>query len=905
MKTRLMKNIAPLVGGVLFLIALWVLHGSLKKYHYRQIVEALALISHRDVAAAMGLCVLGYLALTFYDVLGFLYVRQRLPYRKIAMTLFIGYAFSNNIGLSFLSGGSVRYRLYSGWLLSPFDIARIVVFCTVTGWVGFFGLGGAALLIEPTGFFAALRLPFGAQRFVGILFVIPVLAYLILSAIRRTPIKFRDIEFGFPPLWLALLQVVIASIDLSLAASVLYFLLPADLPLSYPAFLGIFLLAIVAGLISQVPGGVGIFETVMVVLLSPLTPASSVFASLVVFRLVYYLFPLCVATVLLSGYELYQRRAHAKRVAATVGVWFPAIVPRLFAIMTFLGGTILLFSGSMPSLHGRMTWLRDFVPLPVMEMSHFVASLSGAGLVLLARGIERKLDAAYLLSTSLLGMGIVLSLLKGFNYEEAIMLGVMLAALIPCRRHFSRKTSLFREPLSLGWIASIGLVLVCSVWLGIFSHKHTEYSQDLWWQFSFTMEGDAPRFLRAMVGGAAVVLFFALERLLHPAPPEPELPQAAELEKARGVIARSRDAAANLALLGDKELLFNDEGAAFIMYGIEGRSWVAMGDPVGPEDALANLVWRYYEMCEHHGGWTVFYQVAPEHLPLYLDLGLSLVKLGEEARVSLADFNFEGSAHKTERHVINRIEKEGYTFEIVPSEQIPGLLPSLKAVSDRWLQEKNTREKRFSLGCFNPDYLKQFPHAIVRKLQNTPTESPAALDTRQSAIRNPDSPVSPSSPSLSPFALPLSPLHPQSAIDIPQSEIVAFANLWLGGEKEELSLDLMRYTPDAPHSVMEYLFLKLMLWGQAEGYQWFNLGMAPLSGLENRALAPLWHRIGALVFRHGEHFYNFQGLRQYKEKFHPTWKPKYLAFPGGLSLPPILTNIAALISGGLKGVIAK
>jgi phosphatidylglycerol lysyltransferase len=104
---------------------------------------------------------------------------------------------------------------------------------------------------------------------------------------------------------------------------------------------------------------------------------------------------------------------------------------------------------------------------------------------------------------------------------------------------------------------------------------------------------------------------------------------------------------------------------------------------------------------------------------------------------------------------------------------------------------------------------------------------------------------------------------------------------------------------------MDFLLLHLILWGKEEQYTWFNLGMAPFSGLEDHALAPLWNRVGSFLFRYGEHFYNFQGLRQYKEKFDPEWEPKYLVSPGGLPLPRILANIASLISGGMKGVITK
>jgi len=137
------------------------------------------------------------------------------------------------------------------------------------------------------------------------------------------------------------------------------------------------------------------------------------------------------------------------------------------------------------------------------------------------------------------------------------------------------------------------------------------------------------------------------------------------------------------------------------------------------------------------------------------------------------------------------------------------------------------------------------------------------------------------------------------------ARVVAFANVWASGENEELSVDLMRHAGDAPAGVMDYMFLNLMLWGQERGFGWFNLGVAPLSGLENRALGTIWSRAGALTYRMGENFYNFQGLRQYKEKFDPQWEPVYLASPGGLALPRILTNLAALIAGGLRGVVAK
>jgi phosphatidylglycerol lysyltransferase len=851
MKKKLLHSLGPLFGLLLFAVALWVLHHELKAYHFQDILRQVENLPTHRLLLALALTILSYLIMTGYDTLALRYIQHPLTYAKIALASFIGYAFSNNIGLSMIAGGSVRYRLYSGWGLSTLEITKVVAFCSLTLWLGFFTLGGAIFLVEPMVVPKVLHLPFASVRPIAMIFLALVMGYLLWSALRKRPLRILEWEFPMPSSNIFLSQIAIASLDWVLAGSALFAFLPSLPNLSFPGFLGIYMLAQFVGLVSQVPGGLGVFETVVILLLSPTLPASETLGALLAYRGIYYLLPLFVAVALLGVQEVFQKKMEVQRVAQVFGQWVFGLIPHMLAFTTFVGGAILLFSGAMPAVPWRLAWLKDILPLPLIEISHFLGSLVGVGLLILAWGLLRRLDAAYILTLAFLSIGIILSLLKGFDYEEAIALSVMLGALVPCRRYFYRRAFLMTERFTPGWIAAITLVLLCSVWLGIFSYKHVEYSHDLWWRF--TLSGDAPRFLRATVGAIGVALFFLLAKLLRPASPKPGPPGPEDFERIVPIIQRSRKTYANLALLGDKAFLFSQTGNAFIMYNIEGRSWVAMGDPVGQVEEWPELAWRFREICDRYDGWAVFYEVVPGSIRLYLDLGLSLLKLGEEGRVPLEDFSLEGSHRKGLRHTCHKLEKEGYIFEVIPPDGIPSCLPDLKRVSDSWLEVKQATEKGFSLGFFREDYLKRFPAGLVRK----------------------------------------------------EGRIIAFSNIWSGAEKEELSIDLMRYLPEAPHGVMDYLFIQLMLWGKQEGYRWFNFGMAPLSGLEHRALAPLWNRVGTFIFRHGEHFYNFQGLRQYKEKFGPQWDPKYLVSPGGLALPHILANLASLISGGVKGVFSK
>jgi len=853
LKGRVLPKLGPLVGLFLFLAALWVLHRELREFHITEITQTLHGLPKDALAVALLLTVLNYFVLTGYDWLALKYIQKRIEYRRISIVSFVSYAFSNGLGFATIAGSSVRFRLYSSWGLDAIDIGKIVSFCILTLWLGLFTTGGFCFLTQSDIFSARGVLSPSTTRMGGVFLLCLVGGYLSICVFRKKPYSFRAWEFALPSPAQSVGQIALSCVDWALAAAVLYVLLPTGSEVTYGQFLAVFLLAQMAGILSQIPAGLGVLESVVITFLSPVMPAHTIIAGLVAYRAIYYLLPLSVAAGLLGFREVLDRRSQVQRLMLQIlSRWLPGVLPRFLVAMTFLGGCALLASGVTPAIQPRLAWLRLIVPLPLLEVSHFLSTLIGAALLVLSRGLQRRINAAWYTTVILLLAGVVFSLLKGFDYEEALFLSVTTVLLGLTRKHFYRTASVFSDRLSPGWVAAISAMLFGSAWLGFFSYKHMEYTNDFLWQFEFN--SDAPRFLRAMAGTAAGLVIFGIIQLFKPAKPEPALPDRDGLDKARPVIAAARNTSAYLALLGDKRLLFSDSGETFIMYAVEGRSWIALGDPVGSGEETGELLWCFREICDRHGGWPVFYEVGAENLPVYLDLGLTPMKIGEEARVDLSRFSLDGGSRKALRQISHRIEREGGTFSVVPLAHVPPLVPELRIVSDEWLERKHTREKGFSLGFFNDDYICRTDVAVVYD---------------------------------------------------PSGRIRAFANLWKNISKEELSIDLMRYDPKSPSGIMEYLFVELMLWGKTENYEWFSLGMAPLAGLERHPLAPLWHKIGTAIFDLGDEFYNFEGLYEYKAKFEPEWQPRYLAAPAGLSTPFILMTVTRLISGSWKGIFYR
>jgi phosphatidylglycerol lysyltransferase len=842
--------LAAIVPVAVFAVAIVALHRLGGEFHLRDILAEFAAIETWQVAAAVLVAAGSYLALTGYERLALEYVGRSMPWRQYGLTSFVAYAIGHNVGVAALSGGAVRYRMYSPLGLGGAEIARIVGFCTLTFALGVATLAGVSLITNAGEASSLLHAPVALSVTLGIVMLAGVAGYLLACSFARAPVSWRGWRLQLPAPGLAIRQVAIASLDLVLASSTLYVLLPASVDVSFLTFEGLYMVALAAGVLSAIPGGLGVFESILVLLL-PDVPTPQMLGALLGYRLVYYALPFSLALVLLSAHELRRQRERLTEALSWTRKSLDFVVPQAMALLVFGAGFLLLLSGATPGTASRLAALDRFLPLQVLELSHLAGSAVGVLLLILARGLLLRLDGAWHVTMWLLGGGILASLLKGLDYEEALLLTAAMLPLWWTRRQFYRKASLLAGPLSPAWLASAALAIGASIWIGLLAYRQVPYANELWWQFA--LDGHAPRMLRASLLAVLVLGTFAALRLMAPVRAASPRPTTADLARALPVIRSAPDTSANLALLGDKSLLFSDSGRAFLMYGISHRSWVAMGDPIGAAEEREDLVWHFRELADQAGAWSVFYQVSPEQLSTYVDAGLALSKLGEEARVPLDQFSLEGSARAALRQAHRRAQRDGLGFRIVPASETASLMPGLRHISDEWLKSRSAAEKGFSLGRFSESYLQWFPIALVEHA----------------------------------------------------GKIVAFSNIWESEAREEVSVDLMRHAESAPKSVMDFLFVELMLWGHAQGYRWFNLGMAPLAGLEEHRLAPAWHKIGRLVYRYGEDFYNFEGLRQYKEKFLPQWRPRYLAAPGGLALPRVLLDVTTLISGGVVETVHR
>jgi phosphatidylglycerol lysyltransferase len=534
---------------------------------------------------------------------------------------------------------------------------------------------------------------------------------------------------------------------------------------------------------------------------------------------------------------------------------------RLIAVLTAVMGGINVLSAVTPSMKDRLQILESFLPFGVSTGGHLTSALAGFALLVLSVSLWRRKQLGWVLTLAVLIISIFVHLLKGLDYEEAILASILLGLLIYTRPQFhalSDRPSV-RQGLQVA-LASLAFTVVYGVIGFYLLDKHYSVNFGFWDALRQTVlmfiefyspslqpvTGFGRYFADSIYTVGAGTMGYALFMLLRPVlarrvASEDEKTHAWEIVRAYG-----RTSQARIALFDDK-LFFFSEGGLVISYVVENRVALVLGDPIGPENDLAASIESFRQFCSLNDWVPSFYQVMPTYLDIYQAAKFDCIAIGQEAIVDLAGFTLEGSENKTLRNSYNKMLKLGYRYDVLQPPYSARMLRELNSISEEWLTSRGLTEMRFSLGWFDETYLNTCPILLVRDKEGF---------------------------------------------------IEAFATLLTEFQANEVGVDLMRYRHVAESGLMDFLFVSLFQWAQGQSFSTFNLGLSAFSGVGEESSDPAVERTLHYIYRNVNRFYNFRGLHSFKEKFHPVWSPRYLVYPSPVNLPVVS---AALLQANLGG----
>ena len=477
-----MKKYLRYLGSVLvtavFFLAVYLLYHKLKSYSIAQIRESISQISHGRILCSLLLMVVNYIILVGYDWLALKAIHKTLPLPRVGLVSFVGQAVSYNFG-ALLGGTSVRYRFYSAWGFSLAEIVRLVLMLAVTFWVGALGLCGLIFIISPPVIPDDLlaKMPMTDVRILGVVLLLIACSYLILCCTVRKPVHLFGKEFVFPPPHIAFAQALVAGVDIIAAAGCMYVLLPGNMGISFLDFLPSYLMAQVAVVLTHIPGGVGVFELV-ILHLTHTTQAQAVFAAVLLFRIIYFIIPLLAAALLLAVYEVRQRSDMLRE----TGRWLSVLSHSISAYMVFAAGVILLVCAMLPPGKHMLHALRSMIPYEALAVGHFFTAISGAMLLFVSYGLERRQSRGFQLAVLCLCLGIAGALLNGFSWITASMVSIVLLTVCMARRRFYRSSFFWEEPIPGYWLfGALGvLALMASIAWALY---HPSWNKAAAWGF--------------------------------------------------------------------------------------------------------------------------------------------------------------------------------------------------------------------------------------------------------------------------------------------------------------------------------------------------------------------------------------------------------------------------------------
>lgn len=630
------------------------------------------------------------------------------------------------------------------------------------------------------------------------------------------------------------------------------------LAFGYPVDNGVliagFAIGILFWIVSITPQGIGIVEGAMALAFASLgVPIATATVVALSFRGLTFWLPLMIGFFTL-------RRSVVSKHKLIRNQWSELWSVRVAAMLTLIMGLDNIISALVPPFASHYHRIRGFIPLGVRHGGRLTIALAGFALLYLGIHIWRRKRAAWLLALATLIISGVGYLAKGLDYTDAALAFAIAGLLAIWAPHFHARSDTPKIKQGIKFLlGSIAFTLAYGT-IGFYildSHFRIHFGlcpalkQTLIMFFEFYNPGLEPitGFGRYFADSIYIIgittVGYSILVLLKPILIRQETTPD-EFNRAKTIIQNyGKTPLASFALFDDKYYFFSS-GGSVVAFVVKGGIAISLGDPIGPSKDAKKSILEFVKYCTRNGWQPSFYQTLPDNLPYYKKIGLSSLQIGSEAIVDLSQFSLDGGEGRRLRKIYNRFRNEGYKTEFYSPPLSKKLVEELRVISDEWLTMMRGEEKKFSLGWFDDEYIKNSKVALVCSADNS---------------------------------------------------VAGFVNLVPEFTKNELSFDLMRRRPEAESGTMEFLFINLLLWAKEKKYESFNFGLSTLSGVGKVHTDKRIEKTLRFISTHFNQFYNFKGLHLFKTKFHPDWSPRYLIYHGLVNLPAVATSIFQADSG--------
>ncbi|MFJ5765357.1 bifunctional lysylphosphatidylglycerol flippase/synthetase MprF [Lysinibacillus sp. NPDC093210] len=830
-KEPLMRFLKILFPVILLAIAIYEIQQSLRGVDVNLLRNEVSQLQIWELLLIFFIAFCAITPMIFYDVILAKLLGIKMNKRTLLNNSFIVNTFSNLIGFGGLVGVFLRNYFYSKYKEDREGLLKSIASVTL------FYLTGISLLAWLMYVFFwdfPLLKEFRWLSIAVILVSLYVPAFIGMHLIRYKKGSSLTIKVS--------LQLIITSVAEWLAVFLVIWLLTLILhiPIELSTLIPIFLIASCAGIISMIPGGVGSFDLVFLWGTQSVgIGEEKVLFLLILYRVGYFVLPFLVSVLLFikDYWERWNRSWDD-----LPNVIFQKISHMLLTILVFISGIVLLLSASVPGVLSRLKIAQEFLSSPIMNISHQLTVAAAFILLGLCRGIKYKVKKAYQLAIVVLSSSALFSIIKGFDYEEAIFLLIVAVLLMASKKQFYRESYVLTWGVILFDLAAVLFITAMYLFIGYVNLPTAKIHIPTALQY-YILTDYRDLFYSAIIGILIAFVIFYFGYFTRGTKKMEKLLSREHEDKIKNHLMEYKGTEfSHLIFLHDKFVYWNEKNTVLFAYQIFADKIVVLGDPVGQESDFLSAIQEFLELADKHGYTPVFYEINNNIFPSLHEHGYSFFKLGEEAFVDLDKFTFTGKEMKSSRAVKNKFERENYTVALLSAPYSQEVMNELEEVSSKWLQGR--AEKGFSLGFFDENYLSKSNIAVLRGAEG----------------------------------------------------VIGFASLMpMYDNGERISVDLMRFKPGAPSGTMDFIFLSLFEWAKEQGYRVFNMGMSPLSNVGQSRYSFLSEKIAAQIFLHGHFFYHFKGLRNFKLKYADFWEPKYVAYRKKSSLPFTMAQVTLLI----------